>query len=89
MHPSTFSMAAILVGGVGTRLAERTKGIPKCLMTFNDKIFLKMQLDWLKAQGVSQVFLCTGYKSEMIVSAVEKMSFDSPEIHFSYEDDHP
>ena len=86
MKASKLRTAAILVGGIGTRLADRTGGLPKCLMTFNGKVFLKMQLEWLKARGVRQVSLCTGHKSEMIVAAVETMNLDNLEVHISHED---
>ena len=62
------SVAAILAGGKGTRLLPRSGKLPKCLMEFGGKPFILHQIDWLIDQGMSKIFVCTGYKHELIES---------------------
>ena len=58
--------AAILAGGFGTRLKERSHQLPKCLMTFGDRTFITLQINWLLKQGFKRIFICTGYKHELV-----------------------
>ena len=56
--------ALVLCGGKGTRIQSVSKGYPKCLMEVAGKPFIFYILDNLKALGILEVILCTGYKSE-------------------------
>ena len=62
------SVAAILAGGKGTRLQPRSGNLPKCLMQFGGKPFILHQIDWLIDQGIRKIFVCTGYKHDLIES---------------------
>ncbi len=55
--------AIILAAGIGKRLEEINKGLPKCLTAFNGKTILEMQLGSLKG---SDVTLVLGYKADEI-----------------------
>lgn len=59
--------AAILVGGRGTRLGEFTNSTIKPLLEINGKPFLELLIQFLKDQGVNDVLLLAGYKSEQII----------------------
>src|SRR5436190_8418119 len=56
----------ILAGGLGTRLGELTREVPKPLVEVNGEPFLAHQLRLLRANGIERVVLCVGYKGEMI-----------------------
>lgn len=58
--------AIILAGGLGTRLREVVKEIPKPMAPVNKKPFLEYIIKYLKAQGIKKVVLAVGYKWEVI-----------------------
>lgn len=61
--------AAVLAGGLGTRLRGAVCDRPKVLAPVCGRPFLAHLLDQLVASGVRDVVLCTGYLSEMIEDA--------------------
>lgn len=58
--------AAILAGGLGTRLQEVVSGRPKVLAEVRGRPFLSYLLDQLAAAGIRDVVLCTGYRGEQV-----------------------
>jgi NDP-sugar pyrophosphorylase family protein len=58
--------AAILAGGLGTRLRAVVSDRPKVMAEIHGRPFLTFLLDEFAAVGIEQVVLCTGYKAEMI-----------------------
>lgn len=58
--------ALILAAGQGTRLRPLTNNIPKCLVQLCGKSLLQRQIDTLKACGVENIQIVTGYCSENI-----------------------
>ncbi|MFT7139892.1 MAG: NDP-sugar pyrophosphorylase family protein, partial [Sulfitobacter sp.] len=60
--------AVILAGGKGTRLRPLTVSFPKPLVPLGDKPILEILLLRLKAFGVTNMTISTGYLSQMIVS---------------------
>ena len=59
--------AAILCGGLGTRLRPLTDRVPKPMVPVNGKPFLERLVLQLKEQGIQRVVLLTGYLGEQIV----------------------
>jgi NDP-sugar pyrophosphorylase family protein len=57
---------AILAGGRGTRLGNRTKDVPKALVDVAGRPFLDYQLELLRAGGVTEVVLCVGYLGSLV-----------------------
>jgi MurNAc alpha-1-phosphate uridylyltransferase len=57
---------AILAGGRGTRLGDRTKRVPKALVDVAGRPFLEYQLELLRAGGVTEVVLCVGYLGSLV-----------------------
>ncbi len=60
--------AAILAGGLGTRLRAVVSDTPKTLALARNRPFLVYLLDQLRRFSVSEALLCTGYLGEMIES---------------------
>ena len=60
----------ILAGGLGTRIRDRSGGLPKALIPVLGKPFVFYQLEWLKRQNVDRVVLSIGYGGDLIAGAV-------------------
>ncbi len=76
----------ILAGGLGTRLGERTREVPKPLLEVAGEPFLLHQLRQLAVGGVREVVLCVGHRGELIQERLGgerfgvrvRYSFDGP-----------
>jgi MurNAc alpha-1-phosphate uridylyltransferase len=58
--------AAILAGGLASRLGARTANTPKALLLIAGRPFIDWQLERLAACGFSDVLLCIGHLGERI-----------------------
>ena len=76
--------AAILVGGLGTRLRSVVADRPKVLAEVRGRPFLTYLLDQLAGAGVRTVVLCTGYLGEQ-VQAMFGDSYGSLRLVYSQE----
>src|SRR5215831_2817907 len=81
--------AAILAGGMATRLRSLTETTPKALIEVNAKPFLWHQLQLLKHNGIHQIVLLVGHLGEKIQERFAdgselglkiKYSFDGPTL---------
>jgi L-glutamine-phosphate cytidylyltransferase len=66
--------AIILAGGKGIRSGSYGRELPKCLFDFQGRTILEHQLDALTKNGIYDIVLVTGYKSEMIKKAMSHYS---------------
>jgi len=62
--------AAILAGGLGTRLRPALDDRPKVLAPVSGRPFVTYLLDMLRAASVRRAVLLTGYKGEQVKSAL-------------------
>jgi NDP-sugar pyrophosphorylase family protein len=60
--------AAILCGGLATRLGPITRTIPKAMLEVAGRPFIDHQLDLLRRNGFGRVVLCLGHLGEQIQS---------------------
>ena len=58
--------AIILAGGSGKRLRPITDYVPKPLITIKNIPIIEWQIKYLKKFGISEVIICSGYKTDMI-----------------------
>lgn len=58
--------AAILAGGLATRLRPLTDDTPKAMVLVQGKPFLEHQIGLLRSQGISDIVLCVGYLAARI-----------------------
>ena len=58
--------AIILAGGRGKRLKPVTDYVPKPLIPIKNIPIIEWQIKYLKKFGVTEVIICSGYKTEMI-----------------------
>jgi NDP-sugar pyrophosphorylase family protein len=74
----------ILAGGLGTRLGQRVRDVPKPLLEVAGEPFLFHQLRMLAGHGVERVVLCVGYLGEMVERRIGEERFG---IHIKYSHD--
>jgi NDP-sugar pyrophosphorylase family protein len=60
--------AVIQCGGKGTRLRPHTSILPKPLMPIGARPVLELVLKWLRRNGITEVFVTTGYLGHLIRS---------------------
>jgi D-glycero-alpha-D-manno-heptose 1-phosphate guanylyltransferase len=76
--------AIILAGGLGTRLRSVVADLPKCMAPVAGKPFLHYVIDQLREQGIEHFIVSVGYKSERIVSFVNKEYVAASGIDFRF-----
>jgi len=74
MNPNMIQ-GIILCAGRGGRLRPLTDETPKCLLSFGGKTILERCLDGLRADGVGDIILVTGYHREMIERFVAERGY--------------
>ncbi len=73
--------AIILAAGKGSRFNNLTKTIPKCLLPIGKSTILDRQIDILHKNGIDDIIIVTGYKSNLI-----KDHFSKKNIKIVYND---
>ena len=63
----------IMCGGRGRRLEPLTRSVPKPLVEIGGESILKHKIEFYKNQGFLDFIFCVGYKSELIVDAVNNI----------------
>lgn len=58
--------AIILAAGMGTRLGNYTKNLPKCMLNFDGKTLIERQVETLRACGIKDIIIVKGYMSDKI-----------------------
>jgi NDP-sugar pyrophosphorylase family protein len=58
--------AAVLAGGLGTRLRPYTTVLPKPLVPVGERPILELIFDWLAQVGVTRAEVCIGHLGELI-----------------------
>jgi len=79
--------AAILAGGLATRLGPITEHQPKALIDINGEPFIAHQLRLLRSHGITRVVLCVGHLGEQISDVIGRG--DSYQVRVGYSLDGP
>src|SRR5271169_5039379 len=77
--------AVILAGGLGMRLRPFTEVLPKPLLPIGDRSILEHQIGSLHTAGVTDVYVATNYKSDVIEAYLGDGSKYGLKIHISRE----
>ena len=77
--------AAILVGGLGTRLGPLTRSVPKPMVLVNGRPFLEYEIGLLKRSGISDVVLCVGHLGEKVEGYFGDGSEWGVRVKYSYD----
>lgn len=77
--------AAILVGGLGTRLRGVIGDLPKPLAAVGGRPFLHHLLDRLVSNGVRSITLCSGYRADKVRESVGHL-WRGVSVNYSVED---
>jgi len=77
--------AAILAGGLGTRLHPFTERVPKALVEIDGVPFIHHQLRLLRSRGIHRAVLCLGYLGEAVRDSVGDGSLFGMEIDCTFD----
>lgn len=77
--------AAILAGGLATRLGPLTEKTPKSLISIAGAPFIAHQLRLLERNGIKHVTLCVGHMGEKIEQAVGDGGAFGMKVEYSYD----
>jgi NDP-sugar pyrophosphorylase family protein len=78
-------IAAILCGGLATRLRPLTEKTPKSLVEVAGKFFVDWQLTLLARKGIRHVVLCLGYMGEEVERVVGNGEQWGLKVDYSYD----
>ena len=78
--------AVILAGGLGTRLGEITKEVPKPMVPVEGRPFLERLMDYWLGQGIDGFVLSVGYKAGVVEKHFGK-SYRGIPIRYSVEEE--
>jgi NDP-sugar pyrophosphorylase family protein len=80
---------AILAGGLGTRLGDRSRDTPKALMPVAGQPFIFHQLRLLADHGARRVILCVGHLGQRIADAVGDGANFGLDVRYSFDGARP
>ncbi len=86
IDPRPVRKAVILSAGMGTRLGELTRSLPKVMVPIAGKPMLEHHLEWLKGFGVSEFYLNLHYLADVITDHFDDGSRWGVAIHYHHEE---
>ena len=67
----SISQALIMAGGLGSRLGDLTKNIPKPLLEINGKPIIEYCIKQLEDEGIDNIYISVNYLSEKIIDYID------------------
>lgn len=86
IDPRPVRKAVILSAGMGTRLGDLTRNLPKVMVPISGKPMLEHHLEWLKGFGVCEFYLNLHYLADVISDYFEDGSRWGVAIHYHREE---
>ncbi len=77
--------AAIIAGGLGTRLGPAAAHLPKALVDVAGEPFIFHQLRLLRRNGVERAVICAGYRGDRIQAAVGDGAPHGLRVEYSFD----
>jgi NDP-sugar pyrophosphorylase family protein len=77
--------AAVLAGGLATRLGPIVSELPKALVDVGGRPFIEHQLELLRRNGVRRVVLCLGHRGRQVEAHLGDGASLGLEIAYSYD----
>lgn len=59
--------AIIIAAGRGKRMNQMTVDLPKCMLPFDGKPLIEIQIDILRSLGIQEIIVVKGYKEEKVL----------------------
>lgn len=78
--------AIILAAGIGSRLRPLTNDAPKTMTSVGGMPIIERQINVLNKKGIEKIYVCVGYKKEMLMNFIKK-KFPELDINFVENDD--
>lgn len=79
--------AVIMAGGKGSRISSLRSDIPKPMIDICGKPLLERQLEWLKAQGITEVTIIVGHLGNIIYNYFQDGKQFGIKVRYVTEDD--
>src|SRR5690349_24931949 len=79
--------AALLAGGLATRLRPITETIPKALVEVAGRPFIDHQLELLRRNGIRKIVLCLGHLGHLVQDHVGDGSRFGVAVSYSFDGD--
>ncbi|WP_156679132.1 sugar phosphate nucleotidyltransferase [Sphingomonas profundi] len=80
---TAITRAIILSAGQGSRLLPVTADLPKCLIPFAGKTLIEWQIAALAANGIGDIHVVTGFRTEKVEAALAGISGPTITTHFN------
>ena len=77
--------AALLAGGLATRLGGLAKDTPKAMLEVGGRPFIDWQLEQVAAQGIQEAVLCLGHLAQAIEGHVQDGERFGLKVRYSYD----
>ena len=85
--PRPIPRAAVLAGGLATRMRPLTETIPKSMLLVAGEPFVAHQLRQLAGQGIREIVMCIGYLGEKVKEFVGDGSDFGCQVEYAFDGD--
>lgn len=80
------NIAVIMAGGLGSRLGELTKDMPKPLLPVGGRAIISLIVEQLRRHGFEKIFISVNYRADMIIKHFQRNPVQDVEIEFLTEE---
>jgi NDP-sugar pyrophosphorylase family protein len=84
-EPPRLPPVCVLAGGLGSRLGELTRDVPKPLIPVGGRPFAEYQLELLRRNGADLVVFCVGYRGELFEQVLGDGSRFDLDLRYSFD----